>query len=275
MEVGRIFTIQPAYGGGQPASHQQYWTGAIKWNSKYQGRLDMASGGDSLLAKTFNSAWVQALNMQEAGADITHFAMLHDDIVPDTGWLEVLLEDLKTSGADLISAVVPIKDPLGLTSTAIDDPDDEFVSLRRLTMAEIMTLPDIFDNVACGYPNNALLANTGCWVCHFTRPWRHKVHFTIKDKIDMVEYEEQGKKKRKFVVGVAPEDWNFSRSLYKLGCKVMCTKRVKLNHIGMMPYSNREDWGEFKYDMVLGHKFGNVPINADKNKDGGEERIST
>lgn len=268
MTVGRIYVCHPGYGGGVPASHQQFWIGCTGKGSPLQGKLFLVSGGNSLLCSTFNSFWAKALNMQlngdEQEKEITHFAMLHDDVIPDTGWLDILVEDLESSGADLMAAVVPIKDPFGLTSTAIDDPVDECLVERRLTLNEVMGLPDIFTSSDCGYPDRALLANTGCWVCKFTDEWRYNIHFRITDRIKCYHEEKDGKLQYKWMAGVAPEDWNFSRDLHKMGKKVMCTKRVKLNHVGTLPFSNRMDWGELKYDTAFGHKFGNVPINTPK-----------
>ena len=39
--------------------------------------------------------------------------------------------------------------------------------LRRITLTEASRLPTVFSAADCGYPNQALLANTGCWVCRF------------------------------------------------------------------------------------------------------------
>ena len=75
------------------------------------------------------------------------------------------------AGADVVSTVLPIKDRRGVTSTAIDDPEDEWTPLRRLTMREVHRLPETFSAQAdCGYPNNALLVNTGCFVLDLRKP---------------------------------------------------------------------------------------------------------
>lgn len=143
----------------------------------------------------FNQFWANAISIQEATGKLTHFAMLHDDIVPESGWLDILMEDLLLSGAVMVSAVVPIKDPLGLSSTAIDNPKDPFQVERRLSMHEIEKLPLVFGSGDCGYPDRLLLANTGCWVCDLTHPMFHernsdgslKIHFTINDQVKWID----------------------------------------------------------------------------------------
>jgi hypothetical protein len=194
--------------------------------------------------------------------DITHFAMLHDDVAPEDGWLDVLLEDLEAHDADMVSAVVPIKDPLGLTSTAIDDPTDRFNVERRITMDEVMRLPPVFSAADCGYPDRILLVNSGCWVCRFTEDWRFNVRFVIDDRIVFKGDHCRPEMPAQYAAEVAPEDWNFSRNLASYGCKVLATRRVKLTHSGGIAYTNSEPWGGWKHDMAFEHKFGAVPICA-------------
>lgn len=190
----------------------------------------------------WNLGWLDGSNGTSENA-ITHFAMLHDDIEADDGWLDVLLDDLIIHKADLISAISPIKDMRGLTSTAIDNPIDLFNVERRLTVYELENLPDIFTSADCGYPDRYLLVNTGCWMCDFTKDWRlPPFHFNIQDTIALNE-------SGIYSAGVASEDWNFSRWVNKHGGKVLASKKVKLNHWGSACYSNRRtDWGSWNYD---------------------------
>lgn len=193
---------------------------------------------------------------------ITHFAMLHDDIEPQDGWLDTLMEDLISSKAQVISAVSPIKDMRGLTSTAIDNPKDIFNPERRLVMSELADLPDIFSATDCGYPDRYLLVNTGCWLCEFTHPWRFPPFcFTIKDTIAI---QDDGD----YVAGVASEDWNMSRWVQQNGGKVLATKRVKLDHWGQAVYSNRNtSWGSWQWDQSTQRNHGPFPINTKKTTD--------
>ncbi len=305
MELGRIYTYHPGYHGGNPNSHRAFWGSAVARTSKLNGKLTQVSSGTSLLANCFNQGWCHALSLQDAydagerafneGLDrsanpykiapdyfhhnwdvgydrlrherISHFVMLHDDVSPDAGWIDTLYEDLENSGADLMAAVVPIKDHLGITSTAIDNPDNKLCIERRLSMAEVYTLPEVFSSADCGYPNNRLLANTGCWIVNLNLPFLRdkkpngalKLRFNIEDEIfwDPVS--------RMWTAQVAPEDWNFSRDFQALGGKVMCTRRVKLDHWGHIPFGNRDgDWGVWSFDRAYATRFGNKAINDAK-----------
>ncbi len=271
-DKGRIYVCQPWYGKGSRDSARQFDCGMTK--GRLTNRITAVSGGNSLLANSFNNLWCNALNLQEAGEDIRFFGMLHDDVVPETGWLDMLLEDLLTSGADLVSALVPIKDSLGVTSTAIDDPNDHFTVQRRLTMREAFSLPEIFTAADAGYPDRHLLINTGCWLCRFDKAWRFaenpdgtlKVHFTIDDAIARSRKADANGHHR-WEARVASEDWNLSRFIQEEGGKVVCTRRLKLTHEGGISYSNHRPWGEWEYDHNLQEKFGSRRINFDKDVD--------
>ncbi len=130
-------------------------------------RYEMITGGKgtSLLPYTFNMLLNEALNN---GA--THFAMLHSDIAPEPAWLDKLYDKLEEMSADVVSVVVPIKTPQGLTSTAIGSIDDEWTVLKRLTMREVVKLPETFTAADAGFPGHPLLINTGCWLADLRKP---------------------------------------------------------------------------------------------------------
>lgn len=227
----------PAYGGAEPdAVRSLYKTATRRYNTfATHGQL-------SLLSMCFNTLWCGALNHRADGA--THFAMLHSDIEPVAWWLDMLMDELIATDADLLSVVVPIKSEQGLTSTAIDSgAGDNFANEFRLTMQEVFRLPETFSAADCGYPDRALLVNSGCWVCRLDRPWVEQVHFTINDRI------------RKGADGlwrpeVESEDWCFSRQLHRLGCKVLATRKVPVKHLGGKAFVNFQPWGEWGYDHV-------------------------
>jgi hypothetical protein len=202
------------------------------------------SHGSSLLADSFNRLWCQALNARAQG--VTHFAMLHADIVPRAGWLGVLLRELLAHSADLVSAVVPIKSIDGVTSTAIDSPNP-FEVERRLTMAEVMQLPRTFSAADCGYPDRALLVNSGCWIADIRKPWAEQVRFQISNAITKNaagQFESQ----------VMSEDWDFSRQLHRLGATVLATRKVVLEHVGPHCYGNASAWGTKPIDHMAAGK---------------------
>lgn len=263
MEVGRIFAVQPNYGQATYSSVRAFLVGSLlPGSSLLAGRLDMHSPKSSLLAAGFNTAWAEALN---SGPNITHFAMLHDDITPQDGWLQILMEDLSATEADMVAAVVPIKDQRGVTSTAIDR--EQFQVERRITMTELLGLPETFTAADCGYPDRALLLNTGCWVCRFDRPWRFQTCFTIRDRMIYCPLDRPNVKilqhhaadmavnntlpPGRWKAEVDPEDWGFSRQLYSLGCKMVASKRVKLHHHANIPMPNDQEWGDYQRDEDL------------------------
>lgn len=247
-----------------------FWRGAGKKN-----RFICIPGGGSLLANSFCVAWCHALNLQADGERVDYFGMLHDDVVPQIDWADQLIDDLEEHDADVMSAVTPIKDPLGLSSTAISDPSDHLSVTRRITMTEAWGLPEVFSAEDCGYvPPHRLLINTGCWVCRFDRPWRFDSRrnpkaspdcsgavpftpFTIRDEVRRALMPDG---KVRWVAAVEPEDWWFSRWVGEQGGKVMATRRVKLKHVGHIPYSNDEPWGQMETDLCYKHKTGGVRI---------------
>lgn len=282
--TGLLYACQPGYGEGKKASKRQFWTRSIDPRGPYAGMQSVFDDhGNSLLADAFNVHWKTALNMQLAGQNVTRFAMLHDDVIPEDFWLEKLLAELDRTGADLVAAVVPIKDGRGLSSTALDDPEDPWEVYRRLTMYEVHQLPETFDASDCAwlfkgnalFPRN-LLVNTGCWVCDFTRLWRFKVHFQIHSRIAFVLGKEFETKSGgivpsgriisndlyregmtgAFINQVMSEDWDFSRQLARLDCKVLATRKVNVHHLGEFPYPSGDGtWGQWQHDESTRRKW--------------------
>jgi hypothetical protein len=274
---GLLYCCQPSYGNGNKNSHRQFWARSVDPGGPY---ADFASvyddHGSSLLADSFNYHWKTALNMQLAGRNVTRFIMLHDDVVPQDHWVDVLLGELDRMGADVVSSVIPIKDARGLTSTALDDTEDPWAVYRRLTLKELEELPETFDAHDCWkaglsdnhwHPDHStrpLLVNTGCWAADFTRPWRWGCHFEITNRI--VFQDESGGvvpaidyrpgMRGSFVNQVMSEDWGWGRQLARLGCRVLATRKVRLVHMGEAPYNNQDlGWGTWEHDESLAHKW--------------------
>lgn len=204
----------------------------------------------SLLAACFNKLLCDALNAAEAGK-ITHLAFLHADIAPADGWIDALIREMEKHDAALCSAVSPIKDPRGLTSTAIGEPRLTWSPLRRLSMKEVMNLPETFNAESAGFPGKVLLHNSGCWVADLRHPGFYarfkddqgKVFFTVNDRIVRTE--------GKWVHQVESEDWFFSRCLHRQGIPTVATRAVKLTHIGVSGFRNDTAWGEQDCDEDL------------------------
>lgn len=179
--------------------------------------------GGSLLAKSFNTLWAAALNTKGS----RYFVMQHSDVAPEIGFVDKLCRLIAAHRADVISVVLPIKDRRGLTSTAIDG-DDKFYPLKQLSIEEVKALPPVFDASDAGHPGKPLLVNTGCFIADLQKPWAKDVVFSIDDCIKEV----QGQ----FCVGVAPEDWQFSRFVASRRGKVMATTSIAAEHFGEHSY---------------------------------------
>jgi hypothetical protein len=201
--------------------------------------------GGSLLALVFNRLWVRALN--DRGRGYSHFAMHHADIQAPPGWVDVLLEEMDKHGADVISAVVAIKDYRGLTSTGYRDPN--LGRITRLTIKEVNQLPETFslEDVARKWPDKKLtpdhwlMVNTGLWLCRFTESWVEQACFSIEDAI--------GRDERGWFARCLPEDWNFSGFCARLGLKVLATRKPRVLHHGDSGFPNDGRWGEWETDQ--------------------------
>lgn len=186
-----------------------------------------------------NAILIQALEAYEQGK-LDWLLIWHSDIVPEPWFLDKMMDIAQEKNADILSAVVPIKDEKGLTSTALDEPVGEVPQewrVRRLTMAEVhgkepvhgQTLEKTFT-----LPN--LLLNTGLMLLRLSVPWRDQIRFHFDDQIIRVNG------RRRAVV--MPEDWNFSRDARKLGCNsIWATTEVRLEHKGQATYPNYQTWG--------------------------------
>lgn len=238
----RALLGMPGYGQLTAGSARGLWRATAAENAKIPLDLVVSYSEGSLLAQNFNSLWCQALNACHRGNPVQYFAMLHADIEPEDGWLDVLVEELEARQLDVLGAVVPIKDPKGLTSIALAREDgDPWRPLCRLTMREVWRLPETFTSEDVGHP---LLLNTGCWVCRFDMAWATKVRFTINDRIVF------NKSLNLYQAQVEPEDWYFSRLLNELGLKLGATRKVRLEHVGKTHYINHEPWGQTDFDTA-------------------------
>lgn len=230
-----VFLTVPHYGGLTWPTCAGLLTASFRFHPMITGECG------SLLCHVFNRLWAECLNLRvrpDAPRRPTHFAMLHADCAPDPGWLDVLLDEMEATGADILSAVVPIKDARGLTSTGVQDFHDR---IRRFTLTEVHQFPETFDAAAAGHPDKALMVNTGCWLARLDRPWVEDFPgFTILDGVQPV-----GGQRLPVVLS---EDWHASRWWHDHGVKVMATRKVGLGHIGQASYRNDKPWGTWPID---------------------------
>jgi hypothetical protein len=178
--------------------------------------------------------------------------MLHADVIPQPWWLDTLIAEAEKHDADLLSAVIPLKDFSGNTSTAIRAPSNELRPFCRLTLNQVNhpRFPETFDIHAAAealeqlpaplgirdVPREALWVNTGCFVCRVNQPWCEKVWFSIEDRIKFID----GLWRADFM----PEDWMFSQRVADQGCKVMATKILSVVHRGISDFPSNGTWGQ-------------------------------
>lgn len=245
-----VFLGMPAYSGATP--------GAMRALYQYAGRnlnIHIAESYSSLLAHSFNSLWCGFATLLEHGEHVDYFAMLHSDVEPmppssphDQPWLNVMIDELERTGADVLSVVIPIKDNRGMTSTAVAG-DDKWFPLFRLTMKQIMALPETFTAADVGHPDRALLVNTGCWIAK-VGPWVFDFPgFMICDRVRREQMPASAL--YQWRPDVCPEDWGASQWWHDNGLKVMATRKVVVNHVGKASYGNNAAWGDSAWDADL------------------------
>lgn len=235
MMPGRSFIWGSVKGGYQATKHHdiQIRTSGNGWND-------------------FNNCWAQTLDEFEAGI-VTHAAMLHSDITPEPGWLDVLVDDLDRLNADFVSAISPIKDRRGVTSSGIGNPRNRWVPWRRFTVRELCAgqldgmdcqFGETFNAADVGYPGAILLHNTGCWVADLRNPKWLTVDETgcLEAFFDFPRRVSRGKD-GKWKGDCESEDWYISRKMHELGLKTYINRRVRCVHQGTAEYPSNEPWG--------------------------------
>jgi hypothetical protein len=246
----KVFLAVPTYDGSmQTATAHAIHTAT----NKYRGGLEWADCPSSLLAMGFNRLLSIGL-----ASGCEYFCMLHADVAPDAGWVDILIDELQAHQADVISAVVPIKNQMGLTSTALDLGDDEHKwKCRRLTMKEVFDLPETFSAKDTMLPDRALLINTGCMLFNLSSPWlRNFPGFQVSDYIQPADCQECtgqtclkcGGHGWRFEVRSESEDWAFGRWLHRQGLKAVATRKVTLRHFGTAFFTNSVPWGKLDTD---------------------------
>ena len=208
-----------------------------------------ATGWDDM-----NQLWTRGLNAAAKG-QITHFAMLHSDVCPTAGWLDVLANELDDLDADMISVVQAIKDERGLTSCGVGNPDAPWQAFRRFTVKELMDMPETFSIADTPHPDKYLLHNTGCLLIDLRkRLWRHTddgilrctFNFPLAARLQpdgMFEHLRES------------EDWYFSRQAASLGARTYATRKVQTWHVGESGYSNTGYWGKWEHDEHTRHRW--------------------
>lgn len=206
-------------------------TGALlisKENDRVPKSLTYIKMKTSLLTQSFNIIWATALNLKQ-DPGLTHLLMLHADVIPvGNDWIDTLLEEMEATQADVLSAIIPIKDDRGLTSTAIDT--DPWCPTR-------ITLHQAINEMPTSWTSKDVLLNTGLMLVDFRKNWVTDICFTIKDKLVI-------RPDGRWAAMVEPEDWNFSRQCHALGLKLVATRVVDVKHQGTKDYCSDMVWGQ-------------------------------
>lgn len=212
----------------------------VGWMAATYGHVILPFGpgavGSSFLCGAFNDLWCFAMNHRDAG-NITHFAMIHADVEPEIGWLDLLAKELHDRELTVLSAIIPIKkdkdlEPDTPMSTGLGNRHDPWGdnNLFRRSSRETMP-PTITPADVCG-PNDVLLINTGLWIADLRHPaWDRFPGFNVHARVR--------KGPKGWVAAQRTEDWEFARWLDSEGVPYGATWLVEVGHKGGGLWRNR------------------------------------
>ena len=86
-----------------------------------------------------------------------------------------------------------------------------------------------------------MLVKFGPWVRGKPAAGLPPVHFAIRDTITVDKHD-------RYSPDCEPEDWNFARQAALAGARVMATHAIGAVHVGIRPYPNHGEWGEWQKD---------------------------
>ena len=227
MTQPRIFLAIPSYGGIQPETMISVLHATMPNSNIVLGTKTRPP--NSLLARGFNELWCDALNSRKE-FKWTHFAMIHADVDAQAGWLDILYNEMQRTSADVISTVLMIKDYKGETSTGLYNREER--SIQRFRLSHCQSLPKTFSIEDVGdRKREALLVNTGLFLCRFTEPWIEPPFcFEIKDWIVKVGDKAECR--------TMSEDWNASMFWDDIYIQVFATTAVRAIHMGRWQWPN-------------------------------------
>lgn len=238
---------------GLPHGGTVHWT-AAKAAYEASSRHEVVILDSHNSGPNYNALWVEALNRCHK-EDFQRFVMLHADIQlfteVETGlpWLDVLEEERATGDFDFISVPSAIKDPRGLTSCGIGDPDNEWNPWRRFCINEWGLFKQTFTAQEIGYGDKYLLHNHACCMWDMTKQalWQQRDKngdspfvFNLTERIRWNEATQNFRRDFK------SEDWDFSRALWKAGVRTALTSRLTLDHHGGLTYRNKGYGGSMR-----------------------------
>lgn len=210
--------------------------------------------GNSSTTHNFTTLYCEAYNNRRRAENpdgFTHFVLLHDDIQPvNPDWLEILYTEMCENQFDVLSAIVAIKDPRGITSTGFDT---NLWAPRRLTTYEAhkklpptisdRDIPSYFTEGKLEGTGGPLLINTGLMMMRLDQSWNDSVVFQFRNEVFKMP---DGRLTPRF----EPEDWRFSRFLHRRNAHYGATRKVETLHHGSLAFAGNFSWGEHKWDMI-------------------------
>lgn len=177
----------------------------------------------SLLANNFNALLCDAVNAKKMG--VRYFWLLHDDIIPiGKTWAVDMLGIMQRTGVRVLSAVAPLRNDSGESSTAIQGRTEW--DAKRLRLDEIGGWRSDDDK---------LLINTGCLLIDLEGEWHAGLCFTIRDRIILMPNGEREAQ-------VIPEDWGMSQWLAKHQIPYGCTSKIRLLHYDIRRKKAYKNW---------------------------------
>lgn len=245
----KVFLGLPYYNNFSRHTLVTVLNACTRGGGKYEIHLDVAS--TSATPFCFNQLLRQALD-----TDCDYFVMLHSDLgTSEPDWVFKLINLLETNQLDVISAVAPIKNNQGLTSTAVDNR--EFFP-RRLTLSEINAGPEVLTNDVCkSMHGSALLINTGMmmWRMETLKKCVPEFAFEFHDGWLAMPDETGGRRLNPYF---QPEDWLMSRFLDRKGIAYAATRAIATLHEGSWVWASDGPTGSQLTDQQNLH-FAGLP----------------
>lgn len=187
-------------------------------------RCAVSARGNSCVCKNCNNLFSAALNMRDDG--ITHFCLLHADIIPQGNWLEELYNEMVAHNLEVLSCVVPMKGKSRNGRFEVSTAWSPDGDVRNMTLEEFgLNRTRINDN------KPPLLINTGVCLMDLRRNW-DDFAFSMHDYI----YKKDGK----YAVGFEPEDYRAAVWFHQHGVRYGATSKVKVIHTGKYDWTNWE-----------------------------------
>lgn len=232
----QVFLVMPNFGQMMPdVAHSWYdpeWAAnPRKVAVTYRREVRMSS-----IVGSFNNLWAEGLNKRDKG-EAEYFAMQHNDIEPDSWWLDYCLSELQMRNAALISVVSPIKKHDEYLTTNAWGREDDIWYRRLIPMAEMLSYPVTFAPEQVAISREVMLFNTALWVADIRHPvWDE---FLFKQYARFV-WNDDGERECELM----PEDWELSHFCHSRKIPYLITRGVKLKHFGPEFWANYEESNE-------------------------------